>query len=523
MMIEPGLKPESHRNQVRLKRLVSVILWTGFFTLAYAQSPLYTSNQNQYFLHGLAQAGFGHLNQDWLANTLDPTPVFSGLVYLTGRFLFWPPVFYLYFGILAGIYLFSLFGIISAGFSIYFTKPRRWFYLAVLILIHSAALRYLVVQMTNPDWVYLLDGGVAGQRLLGSVLQPSTFGVLLILSIYLYLRRKLGWAVLSLVLAPIVHPTYLLSAAILTLVFMGLTCDENKNVWTALRIGVAALLGVVPTLIHTYITFKGTDPSALARARELLVTFRIPHHAILSEWFDGSVIIKLGFVVLALTLSRKTRLFHILFWPLLVSILGSAAQIVTHSNILALLFPWRISTWLVPISVAIATLKILEPLWSWIEKRDSGKVLMATSLMLAIGLAGGGLIKSLQDAQIKRDGDDRPMMAYVASSKTPGSVYLIPLDMQDFRLETGAPAYIEFKSIPYKDIEVLEWHRRVRTAGNLYRSPIKRTGCEMLSELYLEGVTNVVLPYDHTIKTCPNIIEQYVDGNYQVFQLVSED
>ena len=62
----------------------------------------------------MAEAGFGYLNQDWLANTLDPTPIFSKLVYLTYSLIPWPPVFYLYYAILAGVYLFSLYGILSA-------------------------------------------------------------------------------------------------------------------------------------------------------------------------------------------------------------------------------------------------------------------------------------------------------------------------------------------------------------------------------------------------------------------------
>lgn len=40
-------------------KIFVVLLWGIVFALAYAQSPLYTSNQNQYFLHGLAQAGYG--------------------------------------------------------------------------------------------------------------------------------------------------------------------------------------------------------------------------------------------------------------------------------------------------------------------------------------------------------------------------------------------------------------------------------------------------------------------------------
>ena len=118
MKPDPLYKSSAKRNRAFLRCLVSFIFWAALFSLAYAQSPLYTSNQNQYFLHGLTDAGFGYLDQDWLANTLDPTPVFSGLIAFTGRFLPWPPIFYFYFTILAGIYLFSLYGIISKTFQI---------------------------------------------------------------------------------------------------------------------------------------------------------------------------------------------------------------------------------------------------------------------------------------------------------------------------------------------------------------------------------------------------------------------
>ena len=67
-------------NRVLIRNLVFIVIWVFVFTIAYAQSPLYTSNQNQYFLQGMANAGFGHLSEDWLANTLDPTPVFSKFI-----------------------------------------------------------------------------------------------------------------------------------------------------------------------------------------------------------------------------------------------------------------------------------------------------------------------------------------------------------------------------------------------------------------------------------------------------------
>src|SRR5579862_5969155 len=89
---------------------LSFILVGAVFAAAYCQAPLYYSNQNQYFLHGLANAGVGLLSEDWLANTLDPTPVFSALVTGTVRLLH-PAAFYLFYALLLGAYAAALLGL----------------------------------------------------------------------------------------------------------------------------------------------------------------------------------------------------------------------------------------------------------------------------------------------------------------------------------------------------------------------------------------------------------------------------
>src|SRR5262249_45263360 len=71
------------------------VVLAGCLTVAYTQLPLYSANQNTYFLHGLANSGSGQLAHDWLAKTADPVPVFSALVQFTVRWL-WPPLFHLY-------------------------------------------------------------------------------------------------------------------------------------------------------------------------------------------------------------------------------------------------------------------------------------------------------------------------------------------------------------------------------------------------------------------------------------------
>jgi hypothetical protein len=520
MTVDSVMRQGQKRNQDILRCLVFVIFWSVLFTLAYAQSPLFTSNQNQYFLHGYADAGYGNLAQDWLANTLDPTPVFSWFVNLTYRLTPWQQVFYLFYGILAGVYIFSLKGIFAKNSENDGWRLEQWLVFPALLLVNSALLRTLIIRISNPDWAYLFDGGVAGQRLLGSVLQPSTFGVFILLSIYLFLKGKPLWSVIFLVLTSTFHPTYFLSSATLTLVYMGISFKEKKQLRNPLILGGTALIGVLPILVHTTLTFGGSIQRLTMRSRELLVEFRIPHHAIPAEWMDGSVIIKIVIVILALYFTRKTRIFHILFWPFLFGVFGTLIQIITRSDFIALLFPWRLSTWLVPLSTAAITFKTVDLSFPWIEKRIPKKLIITLGVIISLSLAGTGLAKSILDAREKNNSADRPMMAYVSENKTSGDEYLIPLDMQDFRLETGAPAYVEFKSIPYKDGDVLEWYRRVSLTGNLYRASRKRDGCAIAADLSLEGVTHIVLPYDHTIKNCSNLKKQYADLDYEVYRVI---
>ncbi len=177
---------------IQLSRFLLLAL---LFAVIYTQAPLYTSNQNQYFLHGLAQAGFGNLAEDWLANTLDPTPVFSALVKGLYQLLEWDALFYLVYALLMGIYAWSAIGIIEHVFPLQragspWKSTRFLVFLALFFLLHSAALRFALSRTLGDNWSFLLEDGVADQRLLGLVLQPSAFGVLLVLSIYLFLKNR---------------------------------------------------------------------------------------------------------------------------------------------------------------------------------------------------------------------------------------------------------------------------------------------------------------------------------------------
>src|SRR3990170_1659813 len=288
------------------------------FGLIYAQSPLYTSNQNQYFLHGLAKAGFGYLERDWLANTLDPTPVFSLLVMWTYRVFNTGILFFGYYALLLAAYLFSLVGISRCLFDLR-GGQKTLIYLTLLLVIHSAALRFTLSRTLGEEWTYLLEGGVAGQRVLGEVFQPSTFGIFLVVSIYLFLKNHRILALLAAAIAASVHPTYLLSAGLLVLAYLVLVYREerslvkalavgliafvlvlrqrqsnrppgltrllsSRSLVKALAVGLIAFVLVLPILVYVYTSFDSSGVEVASSAQRILVRYRIPHHAQVAEW-----------------------------------------------------------------------------------------------------------------------------------------------------------------------------------------------------------------------------------------------
>ncbi len=498
--------------------IINFLLWTILFALAYCQSPLFTSNQNQYFLHGLAHAGVGYLARDWLANTADPTPVFSSLVEFTQRLVHWEPIFYGYYALLMGIYCFSLYGIARLLFAIDKSNVHALFFLAMFFLIHSAGLRFALSRLIGVNWTYILEDGVADQRMLGPVFQPSAFGVLLAFSIYLFLNRRPFLAIVAACLAAIFHPTYLISAACLTLAYMAITYRETRNMKTPLALGIIALVLVSPILGQTFAIFGGTNPAMAEESRQILIDFRIPHHALVSQWFDATAVVKMLIVLFALVIVRKTRLFMIVFLPFCIGVILTLIQLVTQNSALAVIFPWRVSIFLVPLSVTILIAhfgnRLIDRLFH--RKPGTGRGLIVACLAIILLSVISGASRFTLDLIRKANIPEAHVFSYVSMHKQPADLYLTPTKMQDFRLVTGAPVFTEFKSIPYKDSDILEWYRRISLNNRFYQD----MDCKLLSSLVEnEGITHVVIESEAQFKGCSFTSQQYQDNNFQVYRV----
>lgn len=511
------------------------------FAAAHTQPPLYYSNQNQYFLHGLAAAGYGDLGRDWLANTADPTPAFSAGVELAYRTLGeWP--FHAAFAALLVVYFLSLWGVVAVLPFRPVTTAGRVTLAAGLIVVHAGIVRAASVWLAGVDYPWYLQAGVANQYLLGAGLQPSAFGVLLLAALAAYARGRPTAAGLLAAAACAMHSTYLLPAGLLVAgMVLGLWRAGRPR--SAVATGAAALAGVAPVLAYTVAVFAPTDPARFSQAQAILAWVRIPHHTVVAQWLDEVAILQLLWIGFGVAEFRRTPLFV----PLAAAAGGGLAltvvQGLTDGATLALLFPWRVSAVLVPVATA-AALAGLARLAEW---KVSSPWLLAVSGLLMAGAVGGAGVVYAKRLGYQETAAEAELLRRVAAARKPGEVYLLPADFPDppagrgsasssfvpvrpsdrpaifelmrFRLGTGAAAYVDFKSIPYRDDEVLEWHRRVANAARWYAAQDwDATG--VLAEAAAEGVTHVVVPSGSGVKS--RRLELVSDGSvYRVYRVGS--
>jgi hypothetical protein len=528
-------------------RVGAALLWTLAFALAHTQAPLFFSNQNQYYLHGMAEGGHGFLDQDWLANTVDPTPVFSALIAVTERFLDMRLVT-LYFAVFLGIYLHALLKVFDHVTQGATSGPLRLAGMASLVVLHSGLLRLLSVQVLGKDYPWYLQAGVAGQYILGPVFQPSVGGVLLLAAIALFLRNR-TWLALACVLgAALFHATYILGGFLILGAFLVVLCRE-KCTREALLLAVVAMGVLGPWIVWNYLEFGPTSPESAGVAQAILVHTRIPHHAVVSRWFDWIAGVQIAWIGLAILLAYRTRLFLVMLIPYLGGAALTVVQAATNHDGLALLFPWRISAVLMPLATVYFLARLLQSGSAWLQRTPCRVWSVRVASILALTAAtGGGLAITVFDLAYHMNREELALLEYVRTHKQAGDTYLLPVemprvgtgrgvistsftppprrggaanliavDLQRFRLHTGAPIFVDFKSIPYKDVDVLKWLERMRQTEQWYKRQ-DWNDLQLRAELQVEGITHVVMPADRSVQS--DWLEcVHEDAAYRVYRL----
>lgn len=413
-------------------------------------------------------------------------------------------MFYAYYILILGLYFHSLLGIARFCEPALNEKPlARLAFVTLFIAIHAGILRLASATLFGVDYPWYFQAGVAGQYLLGFGLQPSVCGVFLLASIHAFLRDRPWLAATLACLAATLHSTYLLAAAMLMLAYQ-IILLRDKNIKKALLLGPFALALVAPVVIYNLISFAPTSAGGFAEAQWILAHFRIPHHAEVARWLDGIALAQVVWIVAGVFLVRRTKLSMIMIVVFVLSLLLTLLQFTTDIDTLALLFPWRTSALLVPLATTIVLAKLIAVLANRTGLESYPMIGRAVCWTVLGAVFAGGLAISYFGLGYRTNHDELPLLEFVRAERsvrlrgegkvlvpvewpkldtgkrgaastnfTPApragkSGHLIAIDLQRFRLDTGAPIYVDFKSIPYKDTDVLEWHRRLRWAHDVY-------------------------------------------------------
>lgn len=517
------------------------VVWACLFALAHGQAPDFYSNQHQYLLHGLADAGVGFLHEDWLANTDDPTPPFTRLVTATYQVVGKLGLHALYF-ILLGSYFEGMRRLVEALPGFPTGGGARSLFLVLFLAVHACFLRVGSVWLTGVDYPWYLQAGLAAQYLLGPGLQPSAFGVLLLLSLAAYGNGRPVLAGGLAAAAAVIHSTYLLAAGLLTVGYLtGLLRAGDRR--RAAVCGLFALAVVLPTVGYNLRTFVPEDTALLHEAEHVFAHVRIPHHTHVAYWMDAVAWIQIAVMAAGLVALRRTRLFLPLVVPTVASAVLTVVQVLTKSDALALLFPWRFSVVLMPVAVAV----LLARFAGLVGRLANDRLLTGASVVTAVLLAAGGVSVTTTGRGYRVNEAEGPLLDHVRAHVRSGEVYLlpvkratlkpetpgsqsktfvppvrtgqvgIPVDLQRFRLSTGAPIYIDYKAMPYAPADVLEWLRRVDNSERWYTER-DWDASGVMNEVIAAGITHVVAAADKDVRST-RLELVYADDSYRVYSV----
>ena len=110
-----------------------------------------------------------------------------------------------------------------------------------------------------------------------------------------------------------------------------------------------------------------------------------------------------------------------------------------------------------------------------------------------------------------------PMMDYVRQTARRGDLFLVPPDLERFRLRAGAPIVADFKSHPYKDVEVLDWFSRLQLVDAFYQSG---GDCDALASILARyPVTHVVFDDRARPARCNGLVELYTDPVFDIYRV----
>lgn len=489
------------RHRTTLVAILVLFAVAIIFTAMMPTRPVFSENQNTKFLYGLAKAGYGFLQSDWLISQGSNLPIFDGLVFVTQKFL-GAGAFYLWQIAANATYLFALMALIGTV-STRLDIARDWRRPEILV-----AATVILGLLHSTSATALMFEGVANQYITSWVFEPASFGVLALVAVVLLRHRQAGWGATLLAVAAWMHPVYAIPGLmILSGYAVAVWRFEGLSRLPVLPLAAGAV-GCLGAAAFTYSLLFPVDPAVQREAVRIITEIRIPQHSWPAVWFDFDAFAKSAAVLLAVWLTRRDMLGWILGTAALLAVAMTLWVELTHDLNLALAAPWRVSAIIVPAANCILLAKALDFTLKRVSLQDLPRAMPGLILgVLALVGLGSGFLNRIED----ESWNEPSYLDWVRANVVAGDLYLTPIEEDEFRLSTGAPLYVNWKTHPHRGEGVLEWYRRIGVA----KAATENRDCAALDQAAAEGVTHIVRE-DPTGMACRGWRTVYDDADHVV-------
>ena len=109
-------------------------------------------------------------------------------------------------------------------------------------------------------------------------------------------------------------------------------------------------------------------------------------------------------------------------------------------------------------------------------------------------------------------------LAYqIKNSKEEIERLLVPIRIEDLRMNTGIPIFIDWKHVPLKYDEVIHWNKRIKLANNFYNNQVfsnKRNA--LIKIIEIENISHILIEQEFVNFDCENFID---DKKYFLFRV----
>jgi hypothetical protein len=463
------------------------------FVLTVQQFDLFKGNI-LYLIHAIKELDENNLQNDWIANQTDHLPLFTFLNYLLIK-IFSKKIIFIIHSILLGICCFSIFLICRS----LFPKLKDinlsiiWFALFILVF-HD----------------HSFFSGVAGHDVINEGYQPASYGVLFFLGIYFFLINKNFLCILFICLAASFHPTYILHSGFIFLAIIFYYFFEKKY-FDCFKLSFLYTILILPIFIFIFYNFVLIDENIVIVGQKILLN-RIPHHANIHYWLSYKDILFILIYLFSLYLIKNNRKFLFFFsifgfFPILLSFI----QFFLNLNSLALAFPWRSSVVIAPISSMIILSFFLEK----IKIKEKTLNLLSKTFFIIIFCFFSFKSHYLKNENLNFK-DKLDLSQKIKDSDIIERI-LIPITLEDLRMNIGIPIFIDWKHAPLKFDEVIYWNERIQLASNFYNYDKfieKKRGLKEIQKI--EKISHILINKNKVNFNCENLID---DKIYSLFRV----